>query len=551
MAEFEDIGAQILVEKGLLSDSDARESLEQGGLEALLDAASSDESSLATWLAEEFGLKVRSLADRHFPPEILPGLTAEKARQMGVLPVERRDGAVLAALYDPGRLEVLDSLSRETGEFWEACIVTRSEFESTVDRWLGDVSLHQLAQGAGEAVAKERIPEPETQDEGAIEAYVQLLIKEALKRRASDIHLEPMGTRFRLRYRIDGVLHAMEDLPKRLQAAILSRIKLMSHMSIAEKRLTQDGRIRAVFPDKTVDLRVSSIPSVHGESIVMRILDQESLKLGLEQLGFGEGHERTFRRLVSLPDGIILVTGPTGSGKSTTLYACLNFLNQPDRKIITVEDPVEYQLSGINQVQVLPEVGMSFAAGLRAMLRQAPNIIMVGEIRDEETAEIAVNASQTGHLVLSTLHTNDAPSAVTRLMDLGVPPFLIASSLRASMAQRLVRRVCPECWEPHALEPHHRTLLEQMGLQEEVAGAVLMQGRGCASCRDTGYRGRLGIFEIMEMLPDIEEAVYRSAPHSELRRLALSYGMRSLREDGIRKAIAGISTLDEVLSVTL
>jgi len=551
MAEFEDIGAQILVEKGLLSDADARESLEQGGLEALLDAASSDESSLATWLAEEFGLEVRSLADRHFPPEILPGLTAEKARQMGVLPVERRDGAVLAALYDPGRLEVLDSLSRETGEFWEACIVTRSEFESTVDRWLGDVSLHQLAQGAGEAVAKERIPEPEAQDEGAIEAYVQLLIKEALKRRASDIHLEPMGTRFRLRYRIDGVLHAMEDLPKRLQAAILSRIKLMAHMSIAEKRLTQDGRIRAVFPDKTVDLRVSSIPSVHGESIVMRILDQESLKLGLEQLGFGEGHERTFRRLVSLPDGIILVTGPTGSGKSTTLYACLNFLNQPDRKIITVEDPVEYQLSGINQVQVLPEVGMSFAAGLRAMLRQAPNVIMVGEIRDQETAEIAVNASQTGHLVLSTLHTNDAPSAVTRLMDLGVPPFLIASSLRASMAQRLVRRVCPECGEPHALEPHHRTLLEQMGLQEEVAGAVLMQGRGCASCRDTGYRGRLGIFEIMEMLPDIEEAVYRSAPHSELRRLALSYGMRSLREDGLRKAIAGISTLDEVLSVTL
>jgi len=541
MAAFEDIATQLLVEKGCLSSDVALKVTDSGDWRQLLEEASVAEAELSGWLAEEFGLEVISLTGRQYAADIVPDLNAEKARQWGVLPVERRGASVLAAIYDPGRLEQVDTLSREQGVFWEACLVSRSEFETAVEDWFGMDVLREAAAGAGKTVEANVASEVTEADEGAIEAYVHLLIREALKRRASDIHLEPMGTRLRLRYRIDGVLHAMDDLPKRLQAAIISRIKLMADMSIAEKRLTQDGRIRVEFPEKVIDLRVSSIPSVHGESIVMRILDQEGLKMGLGHLGFQPDDEKLFRRLVSLPDGIFLVTGPTGSGKSTTLYACLNFLNEPDRKIITVEDPVEYQLSGINQVQVLPEVGMTFSAGLRAMLRQAPNIIMVGEIRDQETAEIAVNASQTGHLVLSTLHTNDAPSAVTRLMDLGIPPFLIASCLRASMAQRLVRCVCPECAEPHELGAHHRGVIDQLGMSSLLEGAKLMQGRGCNSCRGTGFKGRLGIFEIMQVASGIEEAVYRGASHRELRELATSQGMRSLREDGIQKAASGIT----------
>ena len=286
------------------------------------------------------------------------------------------------------------------------------------------------------------------QDDGAIEQFVYLIIKEALKRGASDIHLEPLEKRFRIRFRVDGVLQETESPPKRLQPAIISRIKLMSQMSIAEKRLPQDGRVQLDLQNRLVDFRVSSVPSAHGESIVLRVLDKESLQLGLGELGFWEDDQEQIQQLISKPDGIILVTGPTGSGKSTSLYSCLNYLNKPDRKIITVEDPVEYQISGINQVQVRSEIGMTFSAGLRAMLRQAPNIIMVGEIRDLETVEIAINASLTGHLVFSTLHTNDAPSAVSRLRDLGVEPFLISSSVRAIMAQRLVRRVCVECSVP-------------------------------------------------------------------------------------------------------
>jgi type IV pilus assembly protein PilB len=376
------------------------------------------------------------------------------------------------------------------------------------------------------------------------------MIMDAHRLRASDIHIEPLEKRFRLRYRMDGVLQEMRDPPKRLQSAILSRIKIMAGMSIAEKRLPQDGRIALALTDhQQIDLRVSTIPTVHGESIVMRILDKSALKLGLPELGFLSDDQTVMEKILGLPDGIFLVTGPTGSGKSTTLYACLNLLNQPDRKLITVEDPVEYDMAGINQVAVREDIGMTFVAALRAMLRQAPNIIMVGEIRDSPTANIAINASLTGHLVFSTLHTNDAPSAVTRLVDMGVKPFLVSSSIRAVMAQRLVRKICPHCAEAYQPSEHE---LRALNLNPEtMSEANFQKGRGCDQCRGKGYRGRGGIFEIFIVDDEIRGLVNRQSSVSEIRKRARDLGMRTLREDGIRKAVSGITTPEEIIRVTM
>jgi general secretion pathway protein E/type IV pilus assembly protein PilB len=377
------------------------------------------------------------------------------------------------------------------------------------------------------------------------------MILEAHRLRASDIHLEPLEKRLRLRYRIDGVLQVMTDPPKKLQAALVSRLKIMSNMSIAEKRLPQDGRIQMRTSDArtSIDLRVSTIPTNHGESVVMRILDKTSLTLGLPELGFLSDDQATIERILGLPDGIFLVTGPTGSGKSTTLYACLNVINKPDRKIITVEDPVEYQLSGVNQVPVNEEVGMTFAAALRAMLRQAPNIIMVGEIRDLETASIAINASLTGHLVFSTLHTNDAPSAVTRLVDIGVKQFLVASSVRAIMAQRLVRRICANCSEPYVPT---ETELRTLNLKpDQLEQANFRKGRGCDKCRGTGYKGRMGVFEICVLDDEIRRMVNEKMSVATIRQRARDLGMRTLREDGLRKVLGGLTTPDEVITATM
>jgi len=343
-------------------------------------------------------------------------------------------------------------------------------------------------------------------------------------------------------------LQEQKSPPKRLQAAIISRLKIQSNMSIAEKRIPQDGRIQTQVGAKTIDLRVSCLPTNHGESIVMRILDKEGLKLGLSELGFFTDDQQTFERLIALPDGILLVTGPTGSGKTTTLYSCLNFINRPDRKIITVEDPVEYVLAGINQVQVNEIVGLSFGAALRSMLRQAPNVIMLGEIRDLETATIAINASLTGHLVFSTLHTNDAPSAVTRLIDIGVKPFLVASSTRALMAQRLVRKVCRKCAAPHT-PPEAE--LKSLGLDVNAPGANFMKGKGCTECNKLGYKGRFGIFEVFVINDEARKLIYEKVPSSTLRIQAREMGMRTLREDGARKVMAGLTSADEVIRATV
>ncbi|MCX6997950.1 MAG: ATPase, T2SS/T4P/T4SS family [Kiritimatiellaeota bacterium] len=372
---------------------------------------------------------------------------------------------------------------------------------------------------------------------------------EAFRSRSSDIHLEPMAKKFRVRYRVDGVLHEVDSPPKRLQSAIISRVKIMANMSIAEKRVPQDGRIQINVMGRELDLRVSAIPSNHGESIVMRILDKSSLLLGLPQLGFFSDDQQTFERLIGLSDGILLVTGPTGSGKTTTLYACLNNINKPDRKIITVEDPVEYHLAGINQVHVRADIGLTFAAALRSILRQAPNVIMIGEIRDRETAEIAVNASLTGHLVFSTLHTNDAPSAVIRLIDIGVKPFLVASSTRAIMAQRLVRRICDKCKEGYTpTESELHLLGPAAALLKE---STLYRGKGCADCLYTGFRGRLGIYEIFVLNDNVRNMIFERVSASALRNTARQLGMRTLREDGLRKVVTGVTTLTEVLRVTM
>jgi general secretion pathway protein E/type IV pilus assembly protein PilB len=339
------------------------------------------------------------------------------------------------------------------------------------------------------------------------------------------------------------------DLPKRLQAPIVARLKIQAGMSIAERRIPQDGRIQCNVGGKFIDLRVNCLPTQHGESIVMRILDKSGLKLGLAELGFFADDQANFERMVALPDGILLVTGPTGSGKTTTLYSCLNYINRPDRKIITVEDPVEYMLTGINQVQVHEHIGFTFAAALRSMLRQAPNVVMLGEIRDLETASIAINASLTGHLVFSTLHTNDAPSAVTRLIDIGVKPFLVASSARCLMAQRLVRRICKQCIGPGApteSECHALDISSEM-----LAQATPQKGRGCPECNRTGHRGRFGIFEIFNISDEARRLIFEKVPANVLRNKAREMGMRTLREDGTRKVLAGLTTAEEVIRATV
>jgi len=386
-------------------------------------------------------------------------------------------------------------------------------------------------------------------DDAPVIRFVSRVITEASKMRASDIHLEPMERTFRIRYRIDGALQQMDSPSKRLQASILSRVKIMSNMKISEKRIPQDGRIQIKVHGRDLDLRVSSVPTNHGESIVMRILDKTNLSLGLPQLGFLSDDQNKFERLISLPDGVLLVTGPTGSGKTTTLYACLGQINLPDRKIITVEDPVEYQMSGINQVQVNRDVGLDFSSALRSILRQAPNIVMIGEIRDHETADIAMEAALTGHLVFSTLHTNDAPSAVTRLLDIGVKPFLVASALRAAMAQRLVRCICGNC--RHEYVPTEREIKMLGHIGKSVAGTQMFKGKGCPICSNNGYKGRKGIFEIFLIDDTIQKLIFDHAPATTLRARAREMGMRTLREDGLLKVASGMTSLEEVLRATM
>jgi len=491
------------------------------------------------------------------PPVVIRQIRAEDARRFKVIPVAFGESGLVVAVGDPLDIDTIDSLSfllqREIElvctspeKIREALIKyygTADEAADILQEKLGaDVDL-ELELERGAAVEGDEMDAP-------IIRMVSMLLIEAHRLGASDIHLEPLDKKFRVRFRIDGVLQEMQAPPKRLQSAIISRLKIMTgSMSIAEKRLPQDGRIQVKIKRKPIDLRVSTLPTNHGESVVMRVLDKSSLILGLPELGFFSDDQETFERLIKLPDGILLVTGPTGSGKTTTLYACLHYINKPDRKIITVEEPIEYQMTGINQVQVNPEIGMTFPAALRSILRQAPNVIMIGEIRDLETANIATASSLTGHLVFSTLHTNDAPSAVARLIDIGVQPFLVASSVRAIMAQRLVRRLCSNCKEPAELsETELRALRIEPG---QVREAQVMKPVGCEQCRRTGYRGRMGIFEIFVIDDEVRHMINRRSATMMLRQRARELGMRTLREDGVRKILGGVTSAEEVISTTI
>ena len=567
-----------MVEKGLVAAemvarvrSALRESDPNGAPKAVSDVLVEQgmvkSAEILRVLGEEYAMPVIDLS-RHRPhPSALDAITRDMAVRYRVFPVELNPGALVLALSNPFDSGAFDTLTHVLKRHIEPVLAARADIDAAIARHYvaeGETVqsfLRDLAPGEeGGAVRAAETPAAAaagdrgddrvaTDSDAPIIRLVHVIITEAFNRRASDIHFEPLEKRFRVRYRIDGVLHEVESPPKRLQLAMISRIKIMANMSIAEKRVPQDGRIQLTVGGKTIDLRVSCLPTSHGESVVMSILDKEGLLLGLPELGFFSDDQASFEKLIALPDGIILITGPTGSGKTTTLYACLNHINRPDRKIITVEEPVEYQINGINQVPVRSEIGMTFGSALRAMLRQAPNVIMIGEIRDLETAEIAINASLTGHLVFSTLHTNDAPSAVTRLIDLGIKPFLVSTALRATMAQRLVRRICSRCKEPYA--PDLRAL-RTLGFDPgALAGVRLEHGKGCPYCGNTGFRGRMGIFELFLVNEEIQRLIYESATAHVLRKRARELGMRTMRDDGLRKVLAGQSTIEEVISTTI
>jgi general secretion pathway protein E/type IV pilus assembly protein PilB len=566
VAARDDYLIDTLVDMGLVTDEQLgplrqeADSTGEGLVDTLVAKKIISAGQVAQAKASQFGVEFVNLGEMRLTDDVISAVPRHIAKKYNVVPVYRHDNTVTVALSDPSDLDTLDSLRHLLNMEVEPRVASPEDIEEAIGKYYGGVredSVSKMIQDITEGeIQISTLADVGAVDDGSVVdadapiiKLVNTVIVDAFKSRASDIHLEPLAKKFRVRYRIDGMLHEMKNPPKRLQAAILQRLKIMSNMSIAERRVPQDGRIQSQVGGKTIDLRVSCLPTTHGESIVMRILDKEGLKLGLPELGFFTDDQQTFERLIGLPDGILLVTGPTGSGKTTTLYAVLNYINRPDRKIITVEDPVEYQLSGINQVQVSDSVGLTFSLALRSMLRQAPNVIMLGEIRDLETATIAINASLTGHLVFSTLHTNDAPSAVTRLIDIGVKPFLVASSARAMMAQRLVRRVCRRCGAAHVpTEVELRSLNLDPG---NVANATFMKGKGCNECNKTGYRGRFGIFEMFVVDDEIRKLIYDKVPSSELRTRAREIGMRTLREDGARKVLAGMTTPEEVIRATL
>lgn len=565
MAVKDDYLIDTLVDMGLITQEQVDEarsemSGDNGVLDTMVAKGELMDESVTMAKAAQAGAEVIELDAIQLADDVISAVPRNVVKRFNAVPVYVSDDTVTMAIGDPTDLEAIDGLQVALGKQIEVRVASDKEIQNAISRYYGgkanrDDSVSKMIQDITEGeveIASLGAMEADTGTTVAADAPIikltNQIIIDAYRSRASDIHLEPMQHTFRVRYRIDGVCHVVKSPPKSLQASIIARLKIESNMSISEKRIPQDGRIQCDVGDKVIDLRVSSVPTTHGESIVMRILDKDGLKLGLPQLGFFTDDQQTFERLIGLPDGILLVTGPTGSGKTTTLYSCLNFINRPDRKIITVEDPVEYVLAGINQVQVSETVGLTFAHALRSMLRQSPNVVMLGEIRDLETATIAINASLTGHLVFSTLHTNDAPSAVTRLIDIGIKPFLVASSTRAMMAQRLVRKLCPKCVGPHS---YSESQLRSIGIDPAaVEDANYQKGKGCANCNDTGHRGRFGIFEVFVVEDDARKLIYEKVPASVLRQRAREMGMRTLREDGARKVIAGLTTVEEVVRAT-
>ncbi|MGA2445188.1 MAG: GspE/PulE family protein [Opitutaceae bacterium] len=561
MRTAEDPAIQLALEKGLLTPAQLAATRARCELHAdpagarprLLDVLVRegvlDARRLARLLADQHGLPAVDLRTMAVLPEALAALPRPWAERYNAFPFARAGATLRVAISDPLDFETIDGVGHVTQLAIEPAVASAEDIRQAIQCHYGGSAAGPANETAVTAGDHEPGQAVIADDEAPVIRLVETILRHAIGRRASDIHFEPLEGRFRVRYRIDGVLQEGEDPPRHLQHPVVSRLKIMANMSIAEKRLPQDGCARIAVEGRTLDLRVSSLPTVHGESVVLRVLEPEKLRLGLAELGLHRDDQQTLGRLLALPDGMVLVTGPTGSGKTTTLYACLHHLNQSDRKIITVEDPVEYQLAGINQVSVRSEVGMTFAAALRAMLRQAPNIIMVGEVRDRETAESAINAALTGHLVFSTLHTNDAAGAVTRLIDIGVKPFLVASALRAVVSQRLVRRICPGCARSQA--PALPAVGALLSSPAGAAGGTFLRGAGCPACEGTGYHGRLGIFELLAVDEEMQRMIHEGAGAARLREHARASGMHTLREDGWRKAREGLTTVEEVLVSTV
>ncbi len=543
---------EILMRSGVLDEataSRARKEARQRNIRfevALERIGALDEETIWRAVAKSAGLPFVNPAKGRIPDEVvrLCKAHADTIRQDKVLPVLMRKGKLVVAVDDPLRTFVADNLGFLLGKEITCAIAPPKALSEAISRIFREgarESKPQTLKGTGKV---------EDKDDAPIIRLVETMFKEALSMRASDIHVEPFADRLRIRYRVDGVLRTAANHPFHLHGPMISRLKIMAGLDIAEKRKPQDGRILFNYEGRPIDVRTSVLPTNHGETVVMRLLDREVNLLSLEALGFHPDDYAWFKRIIRRPHGIFLVTGPTGSGKTTTLYAALSELNRPDVKIITAEDPVEYHISGINQCQVKHNIGLTFSKILRSMLRQAPNIILVGEIRDTETAEIAIQAALTGHLVFSTLHTNDAPSALTRLIDMGIKPFLCAASIQAVMAQRLVRVLCEKCKEPY--DPP-LSEIKAMGLvPEAVKGRKIFRPVGCSACDGTGFKGRKGIFELMEMDSQLRDMVFRKAPTHELREYArTSGGMTTLMEDGIRKVLSGETSFGEVLRVTI
>jgi general secretion pathway protein E/type IV pilus assembly protein PilB len=550
-----------MVRQGLIEESAAR------GIRGLLASGEpptrafaacglAEEPLLRFW-ASEFGCPYVELEQRSFSKEFLSQFPARVLLDKHVIPVSEASGEVLVVSSNPFDTSAVDELRLATGRDLRAALAPLADIDRCIKRYLGvgadtvQSMISQAGENGLQVIDTDSDDDMDLTDaaEGAsIVRFVNQVITEAIELRATDVHIEPFENTLRVRYRIDGVLQEASVAPevKQFQAAIVSRLKILSKLDIAEKRVPQDGRIKILIADHEIDVRVSVIPMLYGEAVVLRLLDRSSVLLGLDKLGMSSHDLDTTKMILERPHGIILVTGPTGSGKTTTLYAGLSYINDVRRKIITIEDPIEYQLHGINQIQISRKAGLTFASGLRSILRHDPDVILVGEIRDMETAEIAIQASLTGHLVFSTLHTNDAPTALTRLVDMGIEPYLVASSLEAVVAQRLVRVICTECKEKLS-ESEVQPLRRRFG--DKLPG-TLYKGRGCRRCQGTGYRGRIGIFEMMVVTDDVRSLILENASPRDLRRESAKYGMTNLRDDGFRHLSEGRTTMEEVLRVT-
>ena len=534
--------------------------------EVLIEQGHANELQIAESIADQYGIDFIDLSTSDGSGRINVDLVdGDIIRKHLVLPLDESNGRIRLLVHDPANLSMIDTLSFRLGKDIDLAVGSRDQIKGFIDDLGGGMTRSSQVKDVTIDKSDDRSIDKEQSidsidvsidvgpegEESKLVALAQKIIVEAVRERASDIHVEPMEDRIRLRHRIDGVCHIRHNFSKRLQPALLARLKLMAGVNIAERRIPQDGRIKMPIAEKSgeepvdIDFRVSFCPAYHGESVVLRVLRPDAVRIGLVNLGFEPDNLEVFNRIINRPNGIFLVTGPTGSGKTTTLYSALDVLNTPNRKIITAEDPVEYNFSGINQVQVRESIGLTFPAILRSMLRQAPNVILIGEIRDREVADIAIQAALTGHLVFSTLHTNDAPSAITRLIDIGVKPFLVASSIQAIMAQRLIRLNCKKCSAPDP-DPDSKLLKLVNISPEEVAAGNISKGAGCSNCSGTGYRGRKAIFELLRMTTEVRELAFERASIAKIREAGIRAGMRSLLEDGKIKILRGDTTPDEI-----